>query len=138
MLAGELSPGILWAMKLVSFVLSLFAILGGSLLLLPLLAWASVQDPRLSGASYYAAVLAKLLGTWAVWAGVATVILGVAAGLHAILLAGGDRHERKEAWPNFRVGLLVGSMAVFSLLLFVNYLGLQAGAVGPISRWVWR
>jgi hypothetical protein len=126
-------------MKLVTFVLSLFAILAGSLLLLPLLAWASVhQDPRLSGASYYAAVLAKLLGTWAVWAGVATVILGVAAALHAVLLAGGDRHERKEAWPNFRVSLVVGSVAVFSLLLFVNYLGLQAGAVGPFSRWVWR
>ena len=66
-----------WPMKLFLFVFALIAILTGSLLLLPLLAWASLQNPSLGGA----AVLATLLGNRAGLAGVAVVVLGVVAGL---------------------------------------------------------
>jgi hypothetical protein len=125
-------------MKLFLFVFALIAIFAGSLLLLPLLAWASLQDPRLDGAEYHAAVLATLLGNRAALACAAVLVLGVAAGLHATLLADCDRHERKEAMPWFWAALCLGTVAGFTLLLFVNYLGLQAGEVGPISRWVWR
>ena len=125
-------------MKLVLFVLALLAVVAGCLLLLPLLAWASQQHPRASGADCHAAVLATLFGTRATLAGMAAVVVGVAAALYAALLAGSDRHERKQAWPCFWAALGVGSVGVFALLLFVNYLGLRAGEVGPISRWVWR
>jgi hypothetical protein len=125
-------------MKTLLFLLALFAIVTGSLFLLPLLAWASLQDPKLVGADYYSAVVTSLFGTGATLAGVSAVVLGVAAGLYAVLLAGGDRQERKDALPYFWAALGVGCMAVFSLLLVVNYLGLHAGEVGPISRWVWR
>jgi hypothetical protein len=125
-------------MKFGLLVLALFAVVAGSLLLLPLLAWASLQHPRSTGTGYHAAVLATLFGNRAALAGVVMLVLGIAAGLYAVLLAGGERHERKEALPWFWSALVVGSVAAFALLLFVNYLGLQAGEVGPISRWVWR
>jgi hypothetical protein len=118
---------------------SLVSILAGNLLLLPLLAWASLQDPRLAGPRYHAAVLATLFSTWAFPVVIGAVVLGVATALHAVLLAGRDRHERKETMPWFWVALGLGSAAVFALLLLlVNHLGLVAGEVRPISRWVWR
>ena len=60
-------------MKLLFFVVALLAILLGSLLLLPLLASASVQDPPLDGPGYYAAVLATFFRTWASPCGIAMV-----------------------------------------------------------------
>jgi hypothetical protein len=125
-------------MKLFLSLLALLAIVAGSLFLLPILAWASLQDPRLVAADYYAAVVTTLFSTGATLAGVSVVVLGVAAGLYVVLLAGRDRQERKAALPYFWAALGVGTVAVFALLLFVNYLALQAGEVAPISRWLWR
>jgi hypothetical protein len=121
-----------------AFVFALLAVMAGSLVLLPLLAWASLQDPRLSGSHYYTAVLATLFSTRATLAGMVAIVLGLAAALYAVFLAGSDRHKRKAARPVFWTALGICSVAMFALLLFVNYLGLQAGEVKPISRWVWR
>src|SRR5689334_20006986 len=88
-------PGSDGAMRQFLFILALLVVSSGCLLLLPLLAWASLQDPRLSGADYSGAVLATLFGTWATLASVVAVVLGLAAALYATFLAGADRHERK-------------------------------------------
>jgi hypothetical protein len=125
-------------MKSLLLVLALFAVLWGSLLLLPLLAWASLQDPTLVGMDYFAAVIATLLSNPTAPAGMAVLVLGVAAGLHAALLVGNDRHERMRALLWFWTALGAGCLVVFALLLAVNLLGLQSGEVGPIARWVWR
>ncbi len=118
----------------------LLALLVGGVVLLTLFAWASLQDPRLEGAAYYQAALGKLFGPWTTWttlAGVGIIVLGLAHLLWSTFLAGADGHERREAVPVFWMGLCVGTVAMVGLLLGVNYFGLQAGEITPISRWLW-
>jgi hypothetical protein len=122
-------------------VFSLLALLFGTLLLLPLLAWSSLQDPGLNGMSPFAAALGKLFSprtAWATVAGMGAVVLGIAGLLDAALLEGVDRHERKRALPVWWAALGVGAVAMLVLLLVVSYLGLQAGEAAVISRWVNR
>jgi hypothetical protein len=117
-------------MKHFTLVPGVLAVLWGSVLLLPLLAWASLQDSYLSGPDHVAAVLRQLFGTRAVaatLAGASAIVLGLAAVLYAALFAGADRHERKAARPAYWTALAVGSVAVFALLVVVNYLGLWTG-----------
>jgi hypothetical protein len=112
-------------MKHALLVLAVVAVLGGGLVLLPLLAWASLQDPKLDGARYYAAVLATLFEgrvTWATLAGAGVVVVGLAAFLYAAFLAGADRHERERALPAFWAVLGVCVVGMLALLVGVNYL----------------
>ena len=105
--------------------LGVVVVLAGSLVLLPLLAWACLQDPGLTGARYYAAVLATLSegrAAWATLGGAGVVVLGLAAFLHAVFLAGADRHERKRALPVFWAVLGVCGVGMLALLVGVNYL----------------
>ena len=112
-------------MKHLLLVPAVLAVLAGSLVLLPLLAWASLQDPKLGGARYYAAVLATLFegrAAWATLAGAGLVVLGLAAFLYATFLAGADRHERERALPAFWAVLGVCAVGMLALLVGVNYL----------------
>jgi hypothetical protein len=132
----------LWVMKhFFPFGPAFLVILYGSVVLLPLLAWASLQDPKLVGMSYWCAVLAKLFSpqvAWAVLTGLGAVVLGLVVILRALLLTGTDEHERKEVRPVFWVALGVGLVAMFGLLIVVNYFGLQAGEIKVLSRWINR
>jgi hypothetical protein len=69
----------------------LLAILFGGIVLLTLLAWASLQDPKLEGAGYLYAVLGKLFGPWTTWTtltGVGAIVLGLAHIMWSAFLAG--------------------------------------------------
>jgi hypothetical protein len=119
---------------------ALLAVLAGSLLL-PLLAWASLQPPSTTRLNYCAAVLAQLFGprtAWVALAGLGAIVAGLAAGLHALFLAGADRRERKEALPAFGAALIVCSVAMIALLAAVTWFGQQAGEVVSLLRWVGR
>jgi hypothetical protein len=125
-------------MKHFFIVPSVLAILSGSLVLLTLLAWASLQDPNLIGAAYAAAVVRALFGTRAVVAtvaGTAAVILGLAALLYAAFLAGASRPEWKDALPAYWAALGISSAALFLLLVAVNSLGQQSHLFPVIERW---
>jgi hypothetical protein len=117
---------------------ALLAIVFGSVLLLQLLAWATLQDPRLEGVDYLYAVLGKFFGLRAIptaIVGAAAIVLGLAGMLHRVFLAEGDMREQKEALPAFWAALGIGTVAVLGLLIAVNYFSLQAGQVTSISRW---
>jgi hypothetical protein len=121
-----------------AIVPALLAILLGSVLLLQLLAWASLQDPRLEGADYYQAVLCKLFGprtTWATLLGAGSLTLGLAGLLHAVLLVGRDAAERRQALPVFWAALGIGIGGLLGLLVLVNYFGLQSGEIRCLSEW---
>jgi hypothetical protein len=125
-------------MKHFFIVPSVLGILCGSLLLLTLLAWASQQDPNLTGAAYAAAIVKALFATRAVVAtvaGAAAVFLGLATLLYAAFLAGVSRHERKAALPAYWAALGISSAALFLLLVAVNSLGQQSHLFPVIERW---
>jgi hypothetical protein len=123
------------------FMPAFLAVLFGCLLLLPLLASASLQDPRLSGLDYGVAVLTTLFTkrmVGAMSAGLMTIIVGLAMFLYAFLLLGLTRQERREARPVFWMALGVGIIAIVILLMMVNLAGLKAGKVISISQWTCR
>jgi hypothetical protein len=125
----------------IAVVPCLLAILLGSCTLLTLLAWASLQDPRVEGLYYYHAVLMKLFAPRAVWrtlVAVGVIEMGLVPLAWAVFLTGADVQERKQAIPAFWAVVGGGTVAMLALLVCVNYFGLQAGEIQSISRWVHR
>jgi hypothetical protein len=125
-------------MKHLIILPGVLAILLGSLVLLPLLAWATLQDPHLTGANYCAAVLCRLFCTKAITAtisGLVVLLLGIAVLLYSAFLAATDRHERKAALPMYWAALGVSSVAMVVLLVAVNFLGQQSSLFPVVSRW---
>jgi hypothetical protein len=113
----------------------------GCLVLLPLLAWASLDEPGLTGTDYLLAVVGRLLvgrAGWSTLGGTAAIVLGLAMALYSTLLAETEGRERREALPIFWAVLAGGVLAVFALLAVVNYLALEAGTPPGISGWVNR
>jgi hypothetical protein len=105
---------------------SLLAILFGGILLLPLLAWSTLQDPCLEDAGYYHAVVVKLLGPrviGSVLLGVGLIVLGHVGVLYTLFLAGADKRERRESLPVFWGAVVVGTVATLSVLVAVNCVG---------------
>jgi hypothetical protein len=128
-------------MKQVVFVPAVLVILFGSLQLLPLLAWASLQDPSLASVDYYMAVRGKLFVPPTIWAtltGMSAVVFGLAAICYVGVFADMDRTERAKAVPAFWAALALGASAMFALLVAVNYFGLQAGEATSLARWANR
>jgi hypothetical protein len=107
---------------------AIFALLGGSILLLELLAWASLPDGRREGVDYYAAILGKLLGPRTAGAAVLGMSL-LSLGLAGIFHPAFKVERRRVFW-----GLLgVGLVCMLCLLVAVNYFGLQAGTIWFLS-----
>jgi hypothetical protein len=122
------------------FVPALLAIIFGCVLLLPLLARASIHDPSLQGPDYWAAVLGFFLRSrvaLAAFTGIGIIVLGLAQILEGVLLSEADGGEMRQILPAFWIALGIGTVGFLLLLVGVNYLGLQAGEIIPISRMIY-
>jgi hypothetical protein len=107
---------------------AILALLGGSIWLLELLAWASLPDGRREGVDYYGAVLGKLFTPQTAGAtllGVGLLSLGLASILHAVFAA----ERRKVFWALLGVSLV----CMLCLLVAVNYFGLHTGTIWFLS-----
>ena len=123
---GSGPPLLLSAMRYFFRIMpAVFALLWGSILLLEVLAWASLPDGRREGVAYYSAVLGKLFGARTAL-GMCLVCLGLGGLLRAVFVV-----ERKRVFW----GLLgIGLACLLGLLVAVNYFGLQAGTVWFLSN----
>lgn len=120
--------------------MSLLGLLGGSLVLLTLLAWAWPQDPSLGSVDYALAVVDLLAtrATWVTLAAVATCGLSLAHLLRGFLLDEADERQRRAVRPTFWAAFAVCGLWLLGLLLAVCYVSYESGSPKSLRAWVDR